>query len=524
MATNSPNTSHHTINKTKLGFCITACLLILLGSFFILATKRTQAIFGNITFDQILFHIQMPTGTINPDLLKRFTTIKGHPFIEIALLLVFVYCLSVIAMLHRYIYTGLQSFFSFIAQLRHMPKWLSKVFMRFAKQPFIVPLLFSLLILIVGICFASYTFKIFQSITSPLHKSTLIDEMYVENKLDNFKQIDDAGHDLEQKEKPNLIIILSESLESTFADPSLFDKNLIRDLTAIQNSENSINDLITVHGCQYTIAAMYALYYGLPLLYLQCNLGDPLQKNIFQKHCLSIFDVLHSSGYQISHLQGASLKFASKDKLFEHIPDANILGCDEISKDKYPNRQGWGLYDSDLFDAAKSELLELNKQEKPFALSLQTVDTHFENTLQPGQPSEYGDIRDIIVLQSKLIANFVTWIQNQSFGENTVIVILGDHNMMTPSIGGIMLPRKKRKIFNCIINSKAGKAMGNRKASMFDFAPTVLVAMRFDWPSHALGIGRSLYHDNQTCLEKYGLKQYNEESKKRSNKYIDLIK
>ena len=495
---------------------------MLLGCFFILATKRIQAIFGNITFDQILFHIQMPKGTINPDIFKRFTTIKGHPFIEMALLLVFVYCLFVVAMLHRYIYASLQRIFSFIARLRHTPKWLSKVFMHFAQQPFIVPLLFSLLTLIAGICFASYAFKILQSITSPLHKSTMIDEMYVENKLDNFKQVDDAGNYLEQKEKPNLIIILSESLESTFADTSLFDKNLISDLTTIQNTENSISDLITVHGCQYTIAAMYALYYGLPLLYLQCNLGDPLQKNIFHKHCLSIFDVLYSSGYQISHLQGASLKFAYKDKLFEHIPDANILGCDEVSKDKYPNRQGWGLYDSDLFDAAKSELLALNKKGKPFVLSLQTVDTHFENTLQPGQPSEYGDIRDIIILQSKLITNFVTWVQNQSFGENTVIVILGDHNMMTQNIGGIVLPRKKRKVFNCIINSKAGKAMGNRKASMFDFAPTILVAMRFDWPSHAFGIGRSLYHDDKTCLEKYGLERYKEESKKRSKKYIEL--
>ncbi len=523
MTTNSSAQTTTKINKAKLGLCITACLLMLLGSFFILATKRTQAIFGDITFDQILFHIQMPKGTVNPDLIKRFTRIKGRPFIEMGLLLTFVYCLSVVAMLHRYIYTGLMRIFSFIAQLRHMPKWLSKVFMRFAQQPFIVPLIFSSLIFILGICFTSYTFKIFQSITSSLQKSTLIGEMYVENKLDDFKQIDDDGHYLEQNEKPNLIIILSESLESTFANTSLFGKNLISDLTAIQNSENSINDLITVHGCQYTIAAMYALHYGLPLLYLQSNLGDPLQENIFQKHCLSIFDVLHSSGYQISHLQGASLKFASKDKLFEHIPDANIIGCDEISKDKYPNRQGWGLYDSDLFDAAKSELLALNKQGKPFALSLQTVDTHFENKLQPGQPSEYGDIRDIIMLQSKLIVDFVTWLHNQSFGENTVIVILGDHNMMANNIGDIVLTKAKRRLYNCIINSKAGKPLQDKQASMFDFAPTVLVAMRFDWPSHALGIGRSLYHENKTCLEKYGFQYYDKECRKRSPKYIELI-
>ena len=273
----------------------------------------------------------MPKGTINPDLIDRFLLLKGQTGTQLGLFMVFVYCLSVFAMLHKYIYTNIVKIFSFIAQLSHIPKWLSKLFLLFSQQPFIVPLIFSSLILIMGIGIFSYNFNVLASMTSALRKSTMIDEEYIENKIDDFKQIDINGNYLNDNQKPNLILVISESLENTFADTSLFEKDLISDLTNIKDKSDSINDLIMVNGCQYTIASMYSLLYGIPLLYLQCKRGDPIQENIFHKRCFSIFDVLHSSGYKITHLQGTNLKFAGQGKLFEYIPEAKVIGSEKIS-------------------------------------------------------------------------------------------------------------------------------------------------------------------------------------------------
>ena len=167
---------------------------------------------------------------------------------------------------------------------------------------------------------------------------------------------------------------------------------------------------------------------------------------------------------------------------------------------------------------------ELVKNGKPFALSLLTVDTHFGNKLLPEAKREFGDIRDFIMLQSQLIADFVNWILHQPFGKNTVIVILGDHNMMTTKLGNIPLPEQERRVFNCIVNSKSGKKLGRDcPAAMVDVAPTILEALGVDWSSHAFGIGRSLYNSEKTCLEKYGFEKFQEETSKRSRKYRELI-
>ena len=75
-----------------------------------------------------------------------------------------------------------------------------------------------------------------------------------------------------------------------------------------------------------------------------------------------------------------------------------------------------------------------------------------------------------------------------------------------------------------ILNSKAKNIIQpNRKAAFFDFAPTVLDALGFEWPTHALGVGRSLYYEDPTIMEAHGLDYYNKEALKRSKLYLKLI-
>ena len=166
------------------------------------------------------------------------------------------------------------------------------------------------------------------------------------------------------------------------------------------------------------------------------------------------------------------------------------------------------------------------KKKGPFALSILTLDTHYDNELQPGAKKKYaGDMRDIIRHQSKIIDNFIKWVLDSEFGDNTVIVLLGDHYMMTNRIGNVSLNDNSRRIFNVILNSKAKNTIPKqRKAAVFDFAPTVLEAMGFEWPLHSLGIGRSLFQNNPTILELHGLDFYNKEAMKRSKKYMKLVK
>ena len=114
---------------------------------------------------------------------------------------------------------------------------------------------------------------------------------------------------------------------------------------------------------------------------------------------------------------------------------SRCIGLENFAEDEYPVRQWWGLYDQDLLDRARKEAVGLARDGQPFALSIQTIDNHFGNSLQPGEQACYGDARDIICLQSRLIADFVTWCRQQDFAENTVIAIIGDHHMMVKNMG-----------------------------------------------------------------------------------------
>ena len=65
-----------------------------------------------------------------------------------------------------------------------------------------------------------------------------------------------------------------------------------------------------------------------------------------------------------------------------------------------------------------------------------TVDTHFEDGyLSDSCKADYGNqYSNVISCASDMIYNFVKWIQEQDFYENTTIVISGDH--LTMQTGG----------------------------------------------------------------------------------------
>ena len=468
------------------------------GCFLLMVTKRILRTFGRVTLDQILIHISMPSELIPDDFYMRLLATGWKTFFILFALCAF--CVINLLLCNDTI-------------SRHITNTIRTILKNASLD-----CLFSFLYL-------KTRLNILYSLFSLRQTSDLIERYYVENKIDDFKLREEQNGKGSRATKSNLVLIVSESLETTFSDVSLFNEDLIRELTKYRKPGNYVEDMFMVNGCRCTIMSLYALQYGLPVLYFSSFVGDPVKNNLFKSKCISLFDILNANGYLTSHLQGATLKFASHDILYNSISNSNVKGIDEIPKELYSGRRKWGIWDSDLFEIAKNEITEMEKK-GPFALSILTLDPHFDNALQPGAESNHGGgLQDIIRLQSKLIDEFIKWIQNSKFGENTVIVLLGDHYIMANKIGNVnMLNLDKRRIFNVILNSKAGCAIStNRKAAVFDFAPTILEAMGFEWPSHALGIGYSIYHEKTTILESQGLEYYENESLKRSMKYMNLI-
>ena len=486
--------------------CLTSSILILLSFFIVVLIRKVSLIFGDVTFDQLLFHAMLPKGILNSGLVQNFLHIGWalRSFLAIGLMVALIVALLSSRRLGHVVARGIQ--------------WLSEHLVGLA-------LLCSLtLFLLVSVWF-SHSFQIASSIVMLFENSAVLDEFLRQPELHEFRQVDASGILLGKTKRPNLILIMSESLEATFRNEGIFEQNLLLELESLRKAGDVCEEHMEVYGSHYTIASMYSLHYGLPLLYLQSMDGEPTKKNVFAGKAVSIFDVLDAHGYNILHLQGTSLKFAAQGELFAHLRHARCNGLENFAEDEYPVRQSWGLYDQDLLDRARKEAVGLARDGQPFALSIQTIDNHFGNSLQPGEQACYGDARDIIRLQSRLIADFVTWCRQQDFAENTVIAIIGDHHMMVKNIGRITLPEKKdRRVFNCILNAKCQIPMKRHLASEFDFAPTLLDALSFQWPDFSLGLGRSLYRESPTILDTLGDDGWKREVRKGFKSYAEMIR
>ena len=87
------------------------------------------------------------------------------------------------------------------------------------------------------------------------------------------------------------------------------------------------------------------------------------------------------------------------------------------------------MEDKYLFEYAKQELTEISQQDEPFAFTMLTVDTHHIGgfTCQLCGSNYEESYENAIACASAQVYNFVRWLKEQPFYENTTIVITGDH-------------------------------------------------------------------------------------------------
>ena len=122
---------------------------------------------------------------------------------------------------------------------------------------------------------------------------------------------------------------------------------------------------------------------------------------------------------------------------------------------------------------------------------------------------------------SKLIKDFVEWAKTQDWFENTTIAVMGDHPaMIAPETVGFPENAIEHYWVNFLVNSeKTPVSDEKREFTSFDMYPTILEAMGARIEGGALGLGRSLFSNEKTLIEKYGKDSLNSLIKKKGSKY-----
>lgn len=326
---------------------------------------------------------------------------------------------------------------------------------------------------------------------------------------------------IESKESyRNLILIFMESMETNFAQytPEI---NSLAD-----SAVNFVPGGVSLSGTSWTIAGIMGKVCGLPL-------SIPLSDNEYQgtlptylpkAQCL--MDVLAKKGYSQTFMQGSSGDFTQKRKFW------NVHGNVSVHDIEFYKERGmvpsdyrvfWGVEDRKLYDFAKKELDALADNDRPFALYMLTVDTH--------QPEGYVDDSCKVIFSdvdgmfpralrcaSRQLGDFIAWARKQPWYNETVIAVMGDHDMPMLSVKAHVPIDDSLRWVNFIINSSE-RNYQKRSYTSFDVFPTLLESMGFEVEGRSLGLGVSLFSNKKNILEIYGFKKLDSLLRLRSFQY-----
>ena len=459
-----------------------------------------------LTVEEILYHIKSPMGGASEGLVQLFFLSVLLPSVGLSALLILLYFLpeKKIPLISRTIL--------FVKK---------KMYLGFC---FFLALFFFSLTLIDAwdsISLGSY-------LSSQLHSSKFIEENYVDPK----------GIELHFPEKKrNLIYIYMESTELTFMDEAhggAFPDNLLPEMTALSKEgedfsgeEDSRNGGIALPGATWTMGAIFAQSTGLPLkISIEQNSMDS-QKAFFPS-VTALQDILKEEGYTQKFLLGSVGYFGGRELYMKDHGDVQVEDFSYWKrKNKFPKDYwvNWGFEDEKLYSYAREELSSLAKENKPFNLTLLTVDTHFPDgyvcrLCQNNYPD--NQYANVYRCASRQVTDFVNWIKKQDFYENTTIVISGDHPTMDRDFCDHVPKSYQRKVYTVFLNSAAKrKGRNKREYSTFDYFPTTLAAMGVEIPGNRLGLGTNLFSGESTLTEKFG-KEEKKELEERSDFMIKL--
>ncbi len=253
----------------------------------------------------------------------------------------------------------------------------------------------------------------------------------------------------------------------------------------------------TLPGTTWTMAAMVGQTSGLPL---KLPFDGEKYYGDYSKMlpgAWTLGDILEQEGYRQVVMMGSDSSFAGRGDYFSQHGNYEINDYNTALEDgRLPAdyHEWWGYEDRKLFEYAKAELLRLAASDQPFNLTMLTVDTHFEDGYVCPLCPDYNkeQYANVIRCSSHQVSEFVKWIQEQDFYENTTIVISGDHLSMDSNFFNKLDDAYDRQVYNCIINPAVENPTAYTKNRLFttlDMFPTTLAALGVTFAGGQAGFG-----------------------------------
>lgn len=387
--------------------------------------------------------------------------------------------------------------------------------------------IYLLTLYVIAIIIFIFGFKIDKYICNRIQKTQIYEEYYT-----NAEEVNITF----PEGKRNLILIIAESMENSICSkengggweysiiPEL--ENLAKENTNFSNTEK-IGGALQLEKVNFTAGGMVGLTSGNILkIYNPTNLGETK----FVEGAYSLGEVLAKEGYNLEIMMGSDGNFGGRTQYFKTNGNYKIFDVNyaiEQGKMTSEEQVWWGFEDDKLFAWSKEEITKLASQEQPFNYIMLTADTHFvDGFLSKNVENKFEtQYENVHAYSSKSINDFVEWVKEQPFYENTTIVIVGDHlGMQTEFYTTHIDENYQRTIYNTFINAGVEEQNSkNRNFTTLDLYPTILASIGAKIEGERLGFGTNLYSGMPTLVEKLGYDYLNKELCKYSEFYNSVI-
>ena len=488
-----------TRRAVRTGLTVAGTLLLLVGFLCLFAAWWYLRTYGNTGFDSILFTLTSSLGGVEGELIRSFLLGAGLPT-----LLCTVVTATVI------FHTPRRSF-----RCYPLKNWAAMALS---------------VVLTLG-CVAGalvmtgghlYIYDMF-------HESAIFEEKYVSP---------DSVEITFPEEKRNLIYIFLESMETTYFSKEqggALEYDLIPELYSLAeenvnfSESGGVGGFRSPNGTTWTIGAMVAHTAGVPLKTpptvddWQNGYGE---EGVFLPGITNLGDILQEQGYYQSLMVGSVCSFGGRKVYYQ------THGADAIYELTTARKDGivpgdyfvwWGMEDKYLFEYARQELTEISRQDQPFAFSMLTVDTHHIGGYTCDLcGSEYEEsYENVMSCSSRQVLEFVEWIRQQPFYENTTIIIVGDHPSMDKGYFERNVDEDHvRRMYNCFINLPfEAEHTKNREFTSLDLFPTTLAALGCEIEGNRLGLGTNLFSGKKTLAEEMTYERFDRDLAKKSDYY-----
>jgi len=292
--------------------------------------------------------------------------------------------------------------------------------------------------------------------------------------------------------KPNLIMIMVESLSADFMQKYGNKEHITPELDSLANHSVFFSDMYAT-GTR-TVRGMEALTLCIPP-----TPGSSIVRRMDNEHLFTVGHVFKEKGYTNTFFYGGDGYFDNMNHFFGNngynivdrgrkLLDETYDGYRTLIKDSEVTfENAWGICDEDIFNVVLKDADEKFKANKLFNNFIMTTSNHRPYTFPDHKINLPSGTRAAAVRYTDYaIGNFIKKIKAKPWFKNTVIIIVADH--CASSAGKNEIDVSKYQIPCMILNLKNTTDMNiDKMTSQIDLFPTLWSLLGWKYTSSFYG-------------------------------------